>query len=281
MATPSAADDALAFSPEFVGEAPPTPWAALTAFSFDGDEPPAIFAADSREVRRVDAAGPALPFPGGTDGGPVPPGGLVALDWNHDFRMDLAAAGPGGVRLFIQSANGTFSDETAAASRESGPAPIDATGAWAADIEMDGDLDIVVGVRAGPPVVLRNNGDGTWRPVQPFAGVAGLRAFVWGDLDGDGDPDAALVGEGRARCTCSPTSRRDSFNALAGPDSQQSGTIAAVLGDVNADGALDLVTLDASGAIRRASLSSWCVEPWSRWQRGRNCSRGPRPGQRG
>ncbi len=265
VATPSAADDALAFSPEFVGEAPPTPWAALTAFSFDGDERPAVFAADSREVRRVDAASPALPFPG-TDGGPVPPGGLVALDWNHDFRMDLAAAGPGGVRLFIQSTNGTFSDETAAASREGGPAPLDATGAWAADIEMDGDLDIVVGVRAGPPVVLRNNGDGTWRPVQPFAAVAGLHAFAWGDLDADGDPDAALVGDGGALHVFANL-QAGQFQRLAGPDSHQSGTVAVVLGDVNADGALDLVTLDSSGAIRRASLSTgaWSVESLATW----------------
>ncbi len=29
--------------------------------------------------------------------------------------------------------------------------------------------------------------------MQPFAGVVDLRGFVWGDFDGDGDPDAALL----------------------------------------------------------------------------------------
>ena len=45
---------------------------------------------------------------------------------------------------------------------------------------MDGDLDIVVGVRAAAPVVLRNNGDGTWRSVEPFAGVTGIYALCLG-----------------------------------------------------------------------------------------------------
>ena len=36
------------------------------------------------------------------------------------------------------------------------------TGAWAVDIEADGDLDIVLGQTTGLPTVLRNNGDGTF-----------------------------------------------------------------------------------------------------------------------
>ena len=67
------------------------------------------------------------------------------------------------------------------------------SGVWAADIESDGDLDIVLGAREGPPVVLINNGDGTFKASRIFEGASGVRSFVWADLDGDGDPDAILL----------------------------------------------------------------------------------------
>ena len=103
--------------------------------------------------------------------------------------------GRGGVRLFVQQDDGSFADATAKAAGSEHGVDADCFGVWAADIEMDGDLDLVVGVNGAAPLVLRNNGDGTWRQLQPFAGVVGVRAFAWGDIDGDGDPDAAIVGE--------------------------------------------------------------------------------------
>ena len=50
------------------------------------------------------------------------------------------------------------------------------TGAWAIDFDLDGDLDIVLGVPQGEPIVLRNNGDGTFAP---GPAVQGRR---WDDL---------------------------------------------------------------------------------------------------
>ena len=86
----------------------------------------------------MDAAGPALPFPARRRG-ECRQASLVALDWNHDFKMDLVAAGPGGVRLFIQSADGTFTDETvarvsarAARLQSTRPAPGQPTSRWTA-----------------------------------------------------------------------------------------------------------------------------------------------------
>ena len=67
------------------------------------------------------------------------------------------------------------------------------SGAWAVDIEADGDLDIVLGASSGVPTVLRNNGDGTFLPIYPFPGVPGVRGFAWADLDGDGNPDATII----------------------------------------------------------------------------------------
>jgi hypothetical protein len=173
--------------------------------------------------------------------------GLLALDWNADFKLDLVTAGKGGVRLFVQGDDGAFSDATArASSRDQGAATLDAAGAWAADIEMDGDLDIVVGVRAAAPVVLRNNGDGTWQSIHPFPGVAGLRAFAWGDIDHDGDPDAVFV-DGKGTMHMSVNIQGGQFQAMDGSRAasaaSSSAVLALALGDVNADGVLDIVTL--------------------------------------
>ena len=54
---------------------------------------------------------PSLPIP---DASPAPRGvsGSLALDWNHDFKLDLVTAGASGVRLFIQAADGVFADDT-------------------------------------------------------------------------------------------------------------------------------------------------------------------------
>ena len=62
-----------------------------------------------------------------------------------------------------------------------------------ADIEADGDLDIVLGASYATAPVLRNNGDGTFTEIQSFPKHAGMQGFAWADLDADGDPDAALI----------------------------------------------------------------------------------------
>jgi len=188
-------------------------------------------------------------------GSPMSPHGLLALDWNRDFRTDLAVAGRGGLRLLAQSDTGTFTDGTAD-SLNGG----DNFGVWTADLEMDGDLDIVLGSNAGPPVVLRNNGDG-WRTLNPFGTVDGLRDFVWGDLDGDGDPDAALL-DAAGTVHVFENLQAGQFREL--PPAAGLGTaIALTLGDVNADGLLDLVTLDFAGVIRRMSVRGGATGPGS------------------
>jgi tetratricopeptide (TPR) repeat protein len=249
--TPSPPDDALTFSRESIGADRSTPWSALLSFSPNGTDPPAIFAADQREIRRVGTPGAALPFPGGAASAPPSANAVLAIDWNRDYRMDLVLAGGGGVRLLAQEADGTFRDETVTAAASAEAVNADCFGAWTADIEMDGDLDIIVGVNGAPPLVLRNNGDGTWRRMEPFAGVVSLRAFAWGDLDGDGVPDAALL-DAQGNLHLFENRQNGRFEPMEGPGGLGH-LVALALGDVNGDGVLDLVTLDASGTIRRAS----------------------------
>ena len=180
---------------------------------------------------------------------PAPPEHL-SLDWNRDFKMDYAVAGKNGVRVFIQQTDGSYKDATTKADAITA----DCYGVWAADIEMDGDLDLVAGVRGAAPVVLRNNGDGTWKQLKPFAGVTGLRAFAWGDVDGDGDADAILVGE-RGDVHVFENRQAGEFREMA-PVPGLGVVVAAAIGDINADGVLDLVTLDASGVVVRTLIFS-------------------------
>jgi hypothetical protein len=120
-------------------------------------------------------------------------------------------------------------------------------GAWAVDIEADGDLDIVLGSVSGPPVVLRNNGDSTFLPVHPFAGVSGIRQLVWADLDGDGNPDASLI-DGAGHLHFFHNDRSGKFTEQALPASL--GIVKAIAtADADHDGILDLLAVQSGGSI--------------------------------
>lgn len=257
-ADPAPPDLDLTFSQQELGGPRPASWTVLLALSPDGELPPAVFVADADEVRRLDAPGTALPFPGGPAETPPGAAGLLALDWNHDFRPDLLTAGAGGVRLFLQSEEGAFTDATAMAGE---PLDLSTTGAWAADVEMDGDLDAIIGARDAEPVVLRNNGDGTWQPLRPFAGVSGVRQLAWGDVDADGDPDAVLA-DSTGSLHVFSNLQGGRFEPLPGPAID--GVVAFTLADT--EGRLDLVAL-AEGTIRRISRTAgdWIEEEWVRW----------------
>jgi len=260
---PSPADRDLTFAAENVAGAAAAN--AVLSFSSTGADRPAIFSVDGRDVRRLTAPAASLPFPGGNATVPVSGSAMLAIDWNRDFREDLVVAGAGGVRLFLQNSDGTFRDATAEAAGPTEAMNAPSVGVWTADLEMDGDLDIIVGVTDGPPIALRNNGDGTWRRQQPFPGVTGLRAFAWGDLDGDGDPDAAMI-DAQGALHVFENRQGGQFEMMSGlPDF--GGVVAVALGDVTSDGAIDLVLLDNKGTIRRASYhgESWAVQRLLDW----------------
>ncbi len=266
-ARPTAAppDVALTFTPEPLEPAGAPPPSALLALPRDGDGTLTVFAATGREVWRPGARAAALPFPGGARGVPAAGRGLLALDWNHDFRTDLVLAGAGGLRLLLQGPDGLFANGTSSGPEVPELAGVDCSGAWAADVEMDGDLDIVAGVDDGSVVVLRNAGDGTWLRTQPFGRVVGVRGFAWGDLDRDGDPDAALLDAGGSLHLFA-NRQAGQFRRWQAPDDLPA-VLAITLGDVDADGRLDLVVLAAGGGIWRVSAgeTAWQREPLVEW----------------
>lgn len=243
---PAPPDDGLTFIAEPLPELAGGKWPWAGAVSLDGESAPLMITASGREVR---VKGATLNFPGGPQATPPTPAGVLAFDFNYDFKTDLAFAGAGGLKLYRQEANGAFTDVSAKL-----PASITGGaywGAWAADIEMDGDLDIVLGAINGPPVILRNNGDGTFKEMQPFAGVTNLRGFAWGDIDADGDPDATLL-SADGKLHEFTNERGGSFHERPMPADLPAVTAIGIT-DANGDSVLDLIAVLANGSILRIS----------------------------
>jgi hypothetical protein len=249
--SPAPPDGSLTFSAERLEAISAS---AVVAFSPNGTDPPTLFAADSTTVRRLDEPGATWPVPGNA-GQPADSTAvtLLPIDWNNDFRTDLFVAAVGGVRLLVQNDAGRFEDATLTASGGAGVA-CGCLGAWAADVEMDGDLDIVLGVLDAATLVLRNNGDGTWATSSTFAETRGVSAFAWADLDHDGDPDAVLLERGRLRVF--RNERAGAFRETTAPEQLQRGVRAMTVADVDSDGTFDVVALTDRSVLVRAWLRS-------------------------
>jgi cytochrome c-type biogenesis protein CcmH/NrfG len=239
--------------------------AAVVAVPPVQEDKPLVVAADAAQVRLSNGAA-SLAFPGGTP--PVPPGpdGLLAVDWNSDAAVDLVCAGAGGLRIYKKEADGSFADVTDATKLGPDVTAAPAVAAWAADVELDGDLDLVLGPQAGPPTVLRNNGDGTFAPIQPFESVAAPRRFAWCDLDGDGLPDVSFLDE-KGLLHVFVNQRSGRYGRRAVPQSP-GGLRALTAGDQNGDGTLDLLLLRADGAVVRLSAdgAAWRSAEVARWE---------------
>src|SRR5687768_13700634 len=241
----SAPDTAIEFKTEPLKGTDKADWTG--AISLTGEGAPVVVTATAREVRL--ANGVTLPFPGGTSNTPPGRHAILSLDFNYDFKTDLVFAGAGGVRLFRQDSPSTFTDVTATTKI---PLPVlsgNYSGAWAADIEADGDLDIVLG--GAPHRVLRNNGDETFVAIDPFPAETAIRDFAWGDLDADGDPDAALI-DGSEALQVFTNERQGLFSKRAVP-SNSTKLRAIAMAELNNDSVLDLVLAQSDGAIVRLS----------------------------
>lgn len=246
---PPPADTAIRFQPAPVTNPGPAQEAEgyswIGAISLTGEGAPVITVANTHTVRL--ATGASLPFPGASANQALEPESILPVDFNYDFKTDLVLAGEGGIRFLRQESASSFTDVTAQTKLP--PALLHApyTGAWAIDVEADGDMDILLGTHQGRPVVLRNNGDGSFTAIQPFAGISGLRGFAWVDLDGDGNPDAAMI-DGSGALHFFHNQRGGLFRELALPNDLPH-VKAVTVADVSGAGTLALVALEETGAL--------------------------------
>ena len=250
--SPAPPDEQLLFAADAAPAValPGTTWAG--PFWATGDGRPGVMAAGPRELRV--GGGTPLALPARAAFAAPGPDAVAAADLDYDFRTDLVVAGPGGLEIFRQTDNGAFASMTAAAKL---PAEVTASpmhGVWPADIDTDGDLDLVVAPRDGPPRVLRNNGDRTFAVQTPFATTPRLRGFAWADLDGEGVPDAALLDDqGTLRVYLNL--RGSQFRERRVP-AQFPRTAAIAAAELSGDALLDVVGAGSDGALTRLSQAA-------------------------
>ncbi len=177
---------------------------------------------------------------------------LAFADLNYDFKTDIAIATASGLRIYQQQDSEHFRDVTGASKIPTALSNASYTGVWAFDVDLDGDLDLVLGVPRGEPIVLRNNGDGTFGTINPFRGLDGVTAFAAADIDGDGDPDVALV-DSHSSLHVFLNERLGAYRAREVPANLSAGVRAIAVADVNGDGTLDFVLLRDDSSVARFS----------------------------
>jgi tetratricopeptide (TPR) repeat protein len=247
---PAAADTALTFETKLLemaalDQGAKEHWDWIGSVSLSSEAPATVIVANGREVRL--GTGAKLAFPGGTSNESPHPEGILPIDFNYDFKSDLVVAGAGGVRFWRQDSPEKFTEVTAQTKLPGAIVNASYLGAWAVDIEADGDLDVVMGSKEGAPIVLRNNGDGTFTPIHPFANVIGLQGFAWADFNGDGNPDAAIIdGAGGLHVFMNDRAGKFHERTLPGnPPHIKTITVA----DANKNGVLDLLAVQEDGKI--------------------------------
>ncbi len=249
---PAPADVQMTFAveatPGIAGSASSSPgWAS--AIWMTGDAPPVPVQIGSREVRL--STGATFPFPGAPAYPPVVPDSLAAADLNYDFRTDIVLAGAGGLQIHRQNQDGTFAAVTAATGLPQDVLTRPYSGIWAADVDTDGDLDLVAGPHDAPPAVLRNNTDGTFAVRTPFAASVRMRGFVWADLDGEGVPDAAILDD-RGVLRIYLNLRGFEFREQS-LEPGLPALVAIATADVTGDGIMDVIGAASDGSISSVS----------------------------
>ena len=242
-----------------------TAWAG--AIALDADSNPVSAWADGSKLHL--STGAEIPLASDA----IPIHGVVGADLNYDFKTDLVLATERGLKIYRQQDRQHFTDVTGLTKLPPGIVDGHYTGVWAFDVDLDGDLDLILGVASGEPVVLRNNGDDTFMPIHPFRGVDGLLDFASADVDGDGDADVALLDKG-GQLRVLINERLGDYRARELPSGVAAGVAALAAGDVNGDGVPDFVVLHTDGRVFRLSDQTSGRE----WNFGEICRTNSPPG---
>ncbi|MCY4170141.1 MAG: FG-GAP-like repeat-containing protein [Bacteroidetes bacterium] len=245
---PSPKDDSLQFIKETQSatlSSSSQEW--ISAVALGNNALPAIFFAGSDSIKTF--RGEAWPSPNMRGHNAA-----TAIDYNSDFRMDLMLVGTEGLRMLRQDSLEQFSDVTDELGLSSTLSNASYSGVWTADIDLEGDLDLVLNHAEQGLMLLRNNGDGTFGSANWFSIQSSILEFSWADLDQDGDPDAALL-DNDGHLIIMDNQRQGQFTPISSyADGLKLQDV--TISDTNSDGKIELLLLTDTGEIHRMTLGN-------------------------
>jgi hypothetical protein len=172
-------------------------------------------------------------------------------DVDGDGDLDVFVAMSTGNRLYINSGNGTLVESASARGVASYTGGGVVQGCTAADVDGDGDVDVLV-FGSGPKQLYVNNGTGWFIDAAATLGVpaavVNATSASFGDVDNDGDVDLVMCAPPSFQCLFYANNGSGGFNATA-VRLGSSVSPQTVLVDVDGDGDVDAPSVGFTNGV--------------------------------